>query len=137
MTPERVSAIIEAYGASPARWPAAERDDALALIAEQPERFATAQAAEAELDALLGSGSMQPSDLLERRIMRALPEPRSTGWNWRAPAAAAAAVLLAVSVGVGSGVFTPVEEPSIEELYADALYSYGMDWTSLYSGEET
>jgi len=137
MTPERVTAILEAYGASPARWPEAERDAMLALMSEQPDLFAKAQAGEAALDALLEESVAQPSDLLEARLMRSLPRPApvSRGWSWRAPAAMAAAVLLAVSIGFGSGlVGAPVSDPQgIEDLYADAYYSYGMDWSSYYS----
>jgi len=32
MTPKRVREIVEAYGADPVRWPAAERDAALAMV---------------------------------------------------------------------------------------------------------
>ncbi len=139
MTPDRAQAILEAYGASPARWPEAEREALLALTVEQPDLLADALAQEAELDTLLGTGDLTGSDLLERRVMQRFPAPASSGWSWRAPAAAAAAVLLAVSVSVGSGVFltSPADEPDIEQIYADALYSYGMDWTSWYPEEET
>ena len=37
VTPERVREIIAAYGGAPQRWPEAERLDALALIAADPQ----------------------------------------------------------------------------------------------------
>lgn len=138
MTRTRAGEILEAYGASPARWPDTERQAMLSFLDDHPELLAEAQSVEAELDGLLGSGHVQPSDLLERRIMRSLPSRQpmqaNAGWSWRAPAAAAAAVLLAVSVSVGGGLFAPVNEPAdLEELYADALDSYGYDWSDWYS----
>lgn len=142
ITVDRALEILEAYGASPTRWPEAERAAMLDFMAREPEVFDKAQAEEAALDALLGSGHVQPSDMLERRIMRRLPSTGGrtvrggAGWSWRAPAAAAAAVLLAVSVGVGGGFFGSVsEEPDLETLYADALDSYGYDWSDWYGPE--
>lgn len=139
MTEERARTILEAYGASPSRWPEIERDALLAFLADQPELLANAQAEAAALDALLGQGQAQPSDLLERRILRSLSAGRAagnharSGWAWRAPAAAAAAVLLAVSVSVGGGLFPGTSnEPDLEEIYADALDSYGADWSDWY-----
>lgn len=52
MTPERVKTIIDAYGASSHRWPAAERGAALALIDDTPSLAAYQQQAEA-LDGVL------------------------------------------------------------------------------------
>ena len=46
VTPKRVREIIAAYGADPARWPAAERTAALAILRD-----------DAELSALLHAGS--------------------------------------------------------------------------------
>lgn len=52
MTIDRVLEILEAYGADPARWPAAERAAAQALLAQSPE-LQQAQADAARLDAIL------------------------------------------------------------------------------------
>lgn len=51
-SPDRVLELIAAFGADPARWPSAERDAALALIALRPE-LAAAQSEAAALDQLL------------------------------------------------------------------------------------
>lgn len=52
MTPDRFATLIDAYGASPERWPAPEREGALAYLQATPA--AHAQVAEAgRLDALL------------------------------------------------------------------------------------
>jgi hypothetical protein len=50
MTIDRLQTILEAYGASPARWPEAEREAALALIAQSAQARAAVAAASA-LDA--------------------------------------------------------------------------------------
>ena len=54
MTIDRLRTILEAYGAAPERWPEAEREGALALIAQSPEARAAVAAAQA-LDATLGA----------------------------------------------------------------------------------
>lgn len=59
MTPERVKNIIDAYGASSHRWPAAERSAALALIGETPSLATYQQQAEV-LDGVLALAP-QPS----------------------------------------------------------------------------
>ncbi|MBL8700380.1 MAG: hypothetical protein JNK67_18535 [Alphaproteobacteria bacterium] len=52
ITAERLREILDAYGAEPHRWPADERDAALALIAAQPSLAAEVAAAR-DLDAML------------------------------------------------------------------------------------
>ena len=52
MTIDRLQTILDAYGAAPARWPEAERDAALTLIAQSPEARAAVAAAGA-LDATI------------------------------------------------------------------------------------
>lgn len=59
MTPERVKKIIDAYGASSHRWPAAERNAALTLIGNTPSLAAYQQQADA-LDGVLALAP-QPS----------------------------------------------------------------------------
>jgi hypothetical protein len=54
MTIDRLQTILDAYGAAPARWPEAEREAALALIAQSPEARA-AVAAASTLDASIGA----------------------------------------------------------------------------------
>lgn len=72
MTLERLTAIIDAYGANPERWPDAERAGGLALLARSPEARAVRDAA-AMLDALLDRVPAAASDpeLAERVIAQA------------------------------------------------------------------
>lgn len=53
MTPERLAAILQAYGANPDRWPDAERMAALALMNSNAVGHLMRE--EHELDALLGT----------------------------------------------------------------------------------
>lgn len=126
MTEQRFQQILSAYGANPERWPAAERDAAQAYAAAHRERLALALALEAGLDDWLGPAERQPSELLERRILRRLD--RMPGWNWRAPAAAAAAALvIGVMLGFSSGaILDPSDD--VELYYADAFTGLDQDW---------
>tara|TARA_R110000868_G_scaffold12142_3_gene58884 strand:+ start:5256 stop:5657 length:402 start_codon:yes stop_codon:yes gene_type:complete len=132
MTEERFRQILSAYGANPQRWPSAERAQAEAFAARHPAQLAAALAAEAELDALLGKAERQPGELLQRRILRSLPEV--TVWNWRALVAAAAALVLGVMLGFSSGaLITPADE--VETYYADAFTGLDNDWVDWLGGD--
>ncbi|MFQ5939628.1 MAG: hypothetical protein ACE5KL_06105 [Alphaproteobacteria bacterium] len=91
---DRFRAILESYGASPDRWPEAERDGALALIAESEEARKLRDAARrldgvlrhltppAPSEALLDSLRRQPLPGAARR------EAEASGWKhhgWRLP----------------------------------------------------
>lgn len=90
MTLERLRAVIEAYGTSAARWPAAERKAAAALLAESDA--ARALLAEgAPLDELLDAvPAMAPTPAMRAAILAAAPRAggRSAaarvGDGWRA-----------------------------------------------------
>jgi len=58
---DRFKTIVDAYGADPARWPDAERDAALALLAVDPRAVAWLDEARA-LDDLLAVG-FEPADM--------------------------------------------------------------------------
>ena len=92
MTLERFKQIVEAYGAAADRWPADERDAAVAFAAQNPAAAAVLEQ-ERLLDAALGSvGDIMPSAQLSEAILSdaaevlgpvAGPEPSSdkqTGW---------------------------------------------------------
>lgn len=73
MTLERLREIVEAYGASPARWPQAERSMAEAL-ASSSEEARTLVAEAARFDALLDMAPAEaPSAALTERLMAARP----------------------------------------------------------------
>lgn len=97
MSPERFAEITAAYGASPARWPDAERAAAVAFIAEwkdavrtDGESYESAQAVasrrvraawnEADgLDAELSAYVLaEPDDALIRQVLESMPTPTPT-----------------------------------------------------------
>lgn len=102
MTPERLSQILAAYGAAPARWPEAEREAAERLLARDP---AAARAArqEAGLDVLLSRHRVPAPHAAQ--VGRALSgfQPASglaVLRSWWARFALAGAALAGVATGV-------------------------------------
>ncbi|SAK55645.1 hypothetical protein AWB78_01493 [Caballeronia calidae] len=83
MTPERFRHITEAYGASPERWPAHERDAALAFVAAGDPQALAALAEARALDAMLDAHAVAvPSPELARRIVESAPaRPARTLWR--------------------------------------------------------
>lgn len=124
MSLDRFAALVEAYGAHPARWPAAERPTALALLEAAPEARALRDEA-AALDELLDRATVPvPSPALAGRILAQAPAPaavsgrsaaaerglaaRAGHWlrlvlpeaaDWRGAAALAASLLIGIAVG--------------------------------------
>lgn len=84
MTPERLRAVIEAYGTSPARWPAAEREAAAALLAESAAARALVTEA-APLDALLDAvPAVTPTSAMRAAILALAPRAaQRSGEGWR------------------------------------------------------
>jgi anti-sigma-K factor RskA len=85
MTLERLRAVIEAYGTGTARWPAAEREPAAALVAESAA--ARALLAEAALlDELLDAvPAVAPTPAMRAAILAAAPRAKARpGDGWRA-----------------------------------------------------
>ncbi|MCH7889650.1 MAG: hypothetical protein IIA00_10305, partial [Proteobacteria bacterium] len=71
----RLGRILEAYGADPEAWPAAERDEALALLVRSAEARALRERA-ARLDRLLDqlldrAPALEPSPELKARVLAA------------------------------------------------------------------
>jgi len=112
MTLERLRAVIESYGTSPPRWPAAEREAAAALLAESAAARALMTDA-APLDELLDAvPAVAPTAAMRAAILamapsRAKPRPEG-GWrviigelgDWRLGGAVLAASLV---LGIVSG----------------------------------
>ena len=74
MTLERLTVILDAYGADPRRWPAAERDAGLALLEGSADARARREAA-AGLDVLLdGVSPVRPSPELSARVLATAPQ---------------------------------------------------------------
>ena len=146
---ERLFQVLEAYGADPARWPEAEREDLRRLLSSGDPAVAAAVTAARELDAVLTAGSApaldagasrdrfmarlreerQPSSpLLDfdryRGSKAALGVARRLPW----PAFGALAASLAAGLYVGAGglahEFIPAvleSEASEEELWSPAI----------------
>lgn len=129
MTLERLTEIVEAYGASPLRWPVAEREAAKALLAREPHARALADDAR-KLDAFLDAApDGLASDALVSRIMAARPRavPTKAGniargqssggslwralvqtvWPYGSPAFPAGALAASVMLGVTLGLALP------------------------------
>ncbi|ACC73212.1 hypothetical protein PPMP20_14925 [Paraburkholderia phymatum] len=85
MTPERFRAIVDAYGADPRHWPAAERAAASAW-AELNRSEADALLAQAvQLDQWLASDAeAAPAPALVERIVASAPARRRSRWLWLA-----------------------------------------------------
>jgi anti-sigma-K factor RskA len=116
MTLERLQAILDAYGTSPARWPAAERAAATALL-ERSEAARAMLAAAADLDRLLDSApTLTPSPELHAVVLARAPRAGVParlglaarwrdfvaglgGWRLAGPVLAASLVLGIVSGG--------------------------------------
>jgi len=116
---ERLTALIDAYGSEPRRWPAHERQAALTLLATSAEAQAHLREA-AALDALLAVKlpEIEPSASLKARVLaQTRPRPVATP-GWRAQIAEAlaqlfprgqampqfAALALALAIGIGAGL---------------------------------
>lgn len=139
MTPERFTALLEAYGADPRRWPEAERAEALALLAAGPPVLRQQLQEAAWLDARLDASPVAaPDETLIARIAAgaqaspAHPEPQADRgrskpvadarrWRprWWWSGAGLAGVGLA---GALAGVFTATV------VLRGAAQSTGVDW---------
>lgn len=114
MTLERLNGILDAYGASPARWPAEERAAAEAMIASSDEAR-TSFAEAARLDAMLDQAAAPPpADRLGWRLRGIGPRPEQIvataarpRTSWMGSLARAAAVVLAIAGGVVVGTALP------------------------------
>lgn len=110
---DRLTSLIDAYGADPERWPADERAAGLLLLANSAEARAYARDA-ATLDALLDRVPLRPTvtvdpAMLAARIARAPARPATArpsfaarwgfGFGWANIAALAAAGIVGFMVG--------------------------------------
>ncbi len=126
MTLERLSELVDAYGASALRWPTGERAGAETLLARSAEARALVARA-ADLDRLLDMAPHEaPSADLVARIMAARPRAasgqvvsiRTAGrspwravaravWPYGSPAFPAGALAASIMLGIGLGVLAP------------------------------
>jgi len=152
---ERLKEMVDAWGASPSRWPEAERPAAEALVAASAEARRLVDEA-LHLDTLLDAAPVEaPSEALMARLMAARPRPVADApsvaraprgawrglieavWPYGSPAvpagALAASIMLGIMVG-NTGDFSPLAETTImaSEATADdqiiALAMADIDW---------
>lgn len=128
---DRFKAILEAYGADPARWPEGERIAAESFLRTDREAKAAHDRA-AELDALIAPAILDasPSDMLAARLLRAVPQPEFFS-DWKHVAAAAAlALVVGLGGGFASGALVPVsDDEAYYEIAFDGLDSdVQFDW---------
>lgn len=118
MDRQRLDSLLDAYGADPARWPAAERSAAQALLASDPAaqaRLAQARLLDRALDVLPPAPA--PAGDLAARIRNAarqpvtpaipLPAPANTNSPWRFTAALAASAVIGLWLGFAAPVASP------------------------------
>jgi hypothetical protein len=151
MTRDRFAALLEAYGADPAHWPASERQAAQAL-AEADPAGGRARAEAAALDRILNAAPVEPpSAELMARVMAAAPaapaavhRPRPAGrlqtmlrWllpgagTWQPAAATAAALVLGLAVGYATAPFGTGEFVDGQSLDVIALGTFAEPEVSL------
>lgn len=81
MEMSRFKRILDAYGADPRRWPAAEREAALAFLAASPEAAGLQRQAET-LDLLLDAApALEPSPALRRAVLAGRKQARRSVWG--------------------------------------------------------
>lgn len=138
MEAARFAALLDAYGADPARWPEEERAAALALLATSSDARARQREA-AALDAMLGTAPpAPPSDLLVARVLAAAPgaaaaarpatdraRARAAWRRSRRAAIAAAALAAAASLALWIARTPAPETPLAADVIAE-LSVYGM-----------
>lgn len=135
MTLERLTRIVDAWGADPARWPDAEREEALALVARSAEARALVAAA-ARLDDALDAlpPAATPSAALRARVAASAPSRprRRRVAALLAPLAAAAALALwltrAPEPATTARVTVPMATLGVYETPTDSLLTLdGLD----------
>lgn len=122
---DRLSTLLDAYGADRMRWPEAERASAWALI-EAEDRARSLYDEARGLDTLLSQASaIEPSLELKAEVLAAASRPRESwiqalwpfGAAWKPASALAAAVLLGIIAGVVlPSPFGSTEDPLESEI---------------------
>ncbi|CAN7744026.1 hypothetical protein LJR029_005159 [Caballeronia sp. LjRoot29] len=148
MTPERFRRLTQAYGATPEHWPAAERAEAEALLAQRDPAALAALADAQALDHVLSRHSVAaPESELVRRILASAPavqiKPPRQQAAWKRPhwwisgaglvgagVAGIAAGVLAISL-TGSIYNTPANPPSLFDQTGESTVfsSATADWS--------
>ncbi len=129
MNEARMTAILAAYGAEPVRWPAAERESALAWLAAHGAGAAHVEARALDAALQLDGRAAPASDALTARVLQAIPGAGATvlpfaaaagarSWNAGAIAALAACAVMGVVIGFNASGFS-------DDTTADADAAFG------------
>lgn len=137
MTPERFETLAEAHGGDIARWPAAEREAASALMIAAPDRAREVLARAGELDAVLDAWApLAVSHDLRRRVIAGAPAARErhrlTQWFLGAGVGAGLAAACAAGLAVGVALSGSVQP---DEAVSAALSGYD-DLSAAVTGED-
>lgn len=120
MNRERFEQILAAYGAEPRRWPEAERADAEAFAAANPDA-APVVADEAGLDRMLAhAGDTPDTSALAARILAQRPTRPARAFDTRAILALAACAVFGVIIGYSGGQFAPLADT--DDYYFSAAF---------------
>jgi hypothetical protein len=111
----RLAEVLAAYGADPARWPASEREQLMAVADKEPHLVAEAreidqvlvrakspivpQGAAARLLERAGLDQLKPKVIA---LDRARARPGSSPWSWGAAAALAASFAFGIFIGTAN-----------------------------------
>jgi hypothetical protein len=125
MDKARFQALADAYGGDVTRWPEAEREAALALLADQPAMARTVLAAALSLDTVLDALPTPAVRAdLRARLLAAAPKARSGPGPWRRwLAGAGVGLTLATACAAGVAVGVAAAQPSADDRRADAALS--------------
>jgi hypothetical protein len=127
MNAERFEQLLDAYGASPGRWPQGERAAAEAFAAASPDAAARLEAARA-LDGALDAWKLDAgSAILRERITAGAPKPRLVRSPprrvWWAGAGLAAACAMGMVVGANAVSLGLLAAPTTADPIGAALTS--------------
>ena len=143
----RLAEVLAAYGADPARWPAAERDRLMALVENEPEILAEAR----EIDQVLAGARSPavpqgaPARLLARAAQQR-PQPNvihldraragrpPSIWSWGAAAALAASFGLGIFLGT-TNLTLPFGDSGVVEIDDPIVLTGIDDATDLLEGD--
>jgi hypothetical protein len=147
----RLAEVLAAYGADPARWPAAERDRLMARAESASDlQFLLIEAR--EIDRILASARAlaEPAGAMGRLMQRAgqqkpeaavipfdkaRPRPRPSIWSWGAAAALAASFGLGIFLGT-TNFATHFGDSDVVEI-DDPIVLTGIDDASDLLGDES
>jgi hypothetical protein len=147
MTLDRFSAIVDAYGGSPARWPQQEREAAVAFMKSSAEAQRLAQEAEG-LDGLLDTTQTAPATReLQARILSTLPNAKGSRWavgagdffaarKWIPAAAVACSLVLGAATGMQLPRFIGLDDESLALQAASSAMAAGSDDGEIFGGSE-